>query len=101
MSNSSEVEDNPEFQNTQEIIKYIHKVAAEEPATSMSKKKFHWECCISEEYFNDPYVKTRNRWSDAAYQGDWDMVFKVCISLRQRDPGRSSQVSWPLAIDSS
>jgi hypothetical protein len=79
MSNSNEAEDKPRFQNTPEIIEYIHKLAAEKPAIFMSTKNFHWECCISEECFKDPYVKTRNRWSDAAYQGDWDMVFKVCI----------------------
>jgi radical SAM superfamily enzyme YgiQ (UPF0313 family) len=87
MSNFNEVKDKPEFENTQEIIEYICKLAAEKPATFTSTMNFHWECAISEEHFKDPYAKMRNRWSDAAYQGDWDMVFKVCILPNEIQPG--------------
>ena len=72
-------QDKPNFQSTQEIIEYIHSLEAKNPDT-FKTKTLHWECCKTEEYFREPYISDRRRWSDAAYQGDWDMILKVHVA---------------------
>ncbi|KAG8866319.1 hypothetical protein FRC20_008821 [Serendipita sp. 405] len=61
--------------DTSEIIAIIHKKASSGRRRMDPTRE--WDCNDCEDEFYPQHVKERNRWSGAAYRGDWDEIFSI------------------------
>ncbi|KAG8838207.1 hypothetical protein FRC18_005705 [Serendipita sp. 400] len=61
--------------DTSEIIAIIHKKASS--GRRRMDPTSEWDCNDCEDEFYPQHVKERNRWSGAAYRGDWDEIFSI------------------------
>lgn len=61
-----------ETKSIDEIIDYIHKTSQEN-----RNQTLEWSCVTEAKDYKSAYVAQRKEWADAAYEADWDMIFKV------------------------
>lgn len=44
--------------------------------------RFEWDCVTREDALRDDFVKQRSEWTEAAYSGDWEKLFRLAYQAQ-------------------